>query len=76
MESKWNEKMVLIEDKYTHPTRHSPHPKLCPWGILNKDKCIMPCFFYDSIYCTYWMYSYNQERAAEDWYRKEIVNNV
>ena len=50
---------------------YNPDGKFCPMGIINHDKyCIMPCFFYDSRYCTYWMHSYNQEKATKEWYEK------
>ena len=68
----WNENTILIEDKYTSPAKHFPRPKLCPWGVLNKDKCVMPCFLFDSMYCTYQIYSDTQEQAAKNWY-KEVI---
>ena len=67
----WNKNMILIDNPYHLSTKYNPDGKFCPMGIINHDKyCIMPCFFYDSRYCTYWMHSYNQEKATKEWYEK------
>lgn len=64
----WNKYMILIDNPYHSPTKHNPNGKFCPMGIIDRTTyCIMPCFFFDSQYCTYWMSSYSQEKAAKDW---------
>lgn len=67
----WNKNMILINNPYSS-TRHNPNGKFCPMGIIDRSHCLLPCFFYDSQYCTYWMYSYKQEKAAKEWYDKFI----
>jgi len=69
----WNKNMVLINNPYHSPTKYNPDGKFCPMGIIDHNKyCILPCFFFDTRYCTYWMHSYNQGRAAKEWYNKFI----
>ena len=67
----WNKYMILINNPYHSPTLHFPG-KFCPMGIINRDKyCIMPCFFFDTVYCTYLAYSDSQEKAAKEWKNAE-----
>ena len=68
----WNKNMILIDNPYHSSTKHNPNGRFCPMGIIDHSCCLMPCFFFDSQYCTYWMYSYNQEKAAKEWYEKFI----
>lgn len=63
--------MILIDNPYCSPTKYNPNGKFCPTGIINRSYCLMPCFFFDSQYCTYWMHSYNQEKAVKEW-----INNL
>ena len=54
----WNKNMILINNPYHVPTKHRSDNKFCPMGIINREKyCILPCFFFDCIYCTYWISS-------------------
>lgn len=69
----WNKNMILIDNPYYIPTNRYSDGKFCPMGIINREKyCILPCFFYDSVYCTYWISSYNQEKAAKEWEECQI----
>ena len=69
----WNKNMILINNPYYSPTKYNPDGKFCPMGIIDHNKyCIMPCFFYDTRYCTYWISSYSQKKAAKEWYDKFI----
>lgn len=67
----WNKNMILIDNPYCCSNKYS-NGKFCPMGILNRDKyCILPCFFFDTPYCTYWIYSSIQEKAAKEWKNTE-----
>jgi len=71
----WNKNMILIDNPYHIPTKYCPNGQFCPMGIIDREKyCILPCFFYDSIFCTYWISSYNQEKAAKEWEEKCKIN--
>lgn len=67
-----NKNMILINNPYHSPTKYDPDGKFCPMGIIDRNKyCILPCFFYDSHYCTYWIYSDIQEKATKEWKNAE-----
>lgn len=74
--------MILIDNPYHTPTKHCPNSQFCPMGIINREKyCTMPCFFYDSIFCTYQISNYNQKKAAKEWenaikYEKERLQQA
>ena len=50
MEIECNPNLLLIKAKYNTPTKRDSHPKICPWGIVDKSKCILPCVLFDTIY--------------------------
>ncbi len=67
----WNKNMVLINNPYSSLADN----KFCPMGIIDRDTyCTLPCFLFDSRYCTYWMYSYNQEKAVKEWKESAMYN--
>lgn len=67
----WNKNMILIDNPYYCLNKYT-NGKFCPMGILNRDKyCILPCFFFDTPYCTYWISTYHQEKAAKEWEKNE-----
>lgn len=69
----WNKNMILINNPYCSPTKYNQSTKFCPMGIIDRTTyCIMPCFLFDSKYCTYWMSSYSQEKAAKEWKESQI----
>lgn len=71
----YNKNVVLINNPYHSPTKYNPKGKFCPMGIINRDKfCIMPCVYFDSIYCTYWTHSSGQEQTTKHWKRISFKN--
>ena len=64
--------MILIDNPYHSSTKYNPNGKFCPMGIIDRSYCLLPCFFFDSQYCTYGMHSHQQEKAAKEWYDKFI----
>ena len=64
----WNKNIILIDNPYCSPTKYNQSTEFCPMGIIDRDVyCTMPCVLFDSRYCTYWIHSYNQEKAAKEW---------
>jgi hypothetical protein len=69
----WNKNMILIDNPdYTIIDGHKLNKKFCPMALINRDKyCIMPCFFFDTPYCSYYFYSDNQKKVANKWWKNE-----
>lgn len=67
--------MILINNPYYIPTKHYSNDKFCPMGIIDRDiYCTMPCFLFDSQYCTYWIHGYNQEKAVKEWINEDLID--
>lgn len=73
----WNKNMTLIDNpEYAiddDNEGHNPNTKrFCPMALIDRDKyCIMPCFFFDTLYCSYYFYSDNQKKVANEWWKNK-----